>query len=293
LADAYTDLIQGAVLIGCLLVLGALVVMDSGGPSQALSLLQQASQGGEAAQSASWLEVLDSWAVPVLGSLFAQELASRVVASRSATLAKRATLVAAGVYLCLGLIPVCLGAIARTTLPGENPEAVLAALSQRHLGAVGYVVFAGALVSAILSTVDSALLVSGSLVSHNLAPVFRPDLDERARLRLARISVCGLGLVAYLLAHDGESVHNLVMEASAFGSAGICISGSLGLFTRIGGTRSAYGALVGGALAWVLAAYVFSTSAAFIASLAAALLGYAAGAFQRQPEAEACLHRRS
>lgn len=44
-----------------------------------------------------------------------------------------------------------------------------------------YVAFAGALVSAILSTVDTALLVAGSLISHNLLNRFAPTKDEVAK----------------------------------------------------------------------------------------------------------------
>ena len=190
--------------------------------------------------STSSLAHLNDWAVPVLGSLFAQELVSRTSASRSARIAKRSALVAAGVYLVVGSIPVLLGAIAHHTLPGADSEQVLAVLAQKHLPRFGYMIFAGALVSAILSTVDSALLVCGSLVSHNLATLVLHGLERAPKVMLARASVVVLSAVAYGLARSADSVHALVEQASAFGSAGVCVAGSLGLFTRHGGKLAAY-----------------------------------------------------
>jgi Na+/proline symporter len=175
-------------------------------------------------------------------------------------------------------MPLLLGAIARATLPGADPEAVLSALSQKHLGTWGYVVLTGALVSAILSTVDSALLVASSFVSHNLAPAVRPDLNDRQRLVVARCAVVGLALLAYAFARGEGSVHELVSQASAFGSAGICVVGAMALFTRFGGVLSAYAALALGSGSWFCAEYLWHLEGAFLISLALALLGYLGGA---------------
>jgi len=107
-------------------------------------------------------------------------------------------------------------------------------------------------VSAILSTVDSALLVAASLVSHNRVVPLAPALGDEARVRIARAGVVVFGIVAFVLALRAEGVYALVEEASAFGSAGVFVAGVLGLFTRRGGAASAYAALGLGA---VLAGY--------------------------------------
>jgi hypothetical protein len=56
-----------------------------------------------------WLERLDAWAVPICGSVVAQELIARVLASRSERVARRSPLFASGLYLTFGLIPVFIG----------------------------------------------------------------------------------------------------------------------------------------------------------------------------------------
>ena len=284
LADAYNDLIQGSVLILCLLILAVAVVSDTGGLAPTFALVAEAR--ASAAES-SWVQTLNGWAVPIVGSLFAQELLSRAVGSTSARVARKAALTAAVVYLVVGSIPLLLGAIARKTLSTSDPEAVLSALSLKHLGNLGYLVLTGALVSAILSTVDSALLVAGSFVSHNLAPFVRPGLDDRDRLVVARVSVVFFSLLAYLLARGEGSVHGLVSQASSIGSAGVCVTGLMALFTRFGGAACAYAALVSGIASWLVGEYVIETEAAFLISLASALLAYVGVALVAQPATRA------
>jgi Na+/proline symporter len=271
LADAYADLIQGTMLIVCLLVLAATVIADTGGISASFALVSAAR---ESAAPTSLVHMLNAWTIPILGSLFAQELLSRAVGSKSARIARGSALTASVVYLLVGSIPLVLGAIARQSLTSADPEAVLSALSLKHLGKLGYLVLTGALVSAILSTVDSALLVAGSFVSHNLAPFVRPDIDDRARLFVARGSVVFFSLLAYLLARGEGTVHGLVSQASSVGSAGVCVSGLMALFTRVGGAACAYAALLAGVLSWLASEYVYESEAAFLVSLACALCGY-------------------
>ncbi|MFT3923370.1 MAG: sodium:solute symporter family protein [Myxococcales bacterium] len=274
LADAYADLIQGGVLITCLLILLVAVVLGTGGVTATWTAVTSVGPNALEAPRHDLLASLNDWAIPILGSLFAQELVARTSASRSRQVAQRSVLLAAVVYLLVGSIPVVLGAIAHTTLPGADPEQVLATLAQKHLPSFGYLIFAGALVSAILSTVDSALLVCGSLVSHNLAGLAMRDASEDQKVLLARVSVVAFSGVAYLVARSAESVHGLVQEASAFGSAGVCVAGTLGLFSRRGGALSAYGALVAGTVAWLYAAYVAELDTSFLCSLAAAFAAY-------------------
>jgi Na+/proline symporter len=193
-----------------------------------------------------------------------------------------------GVVLVVGLI-----ILAIAVLVAVGPETVLAIEPERlRLFGGGqrslfqtlevwsipilYVIFAGALVSAILSTVDSALLVAGSLTSHNLIVPLLSGAAERTKLWLARSAVAVFGLLAWYLAVRAETVFGLVETASSFGSAGIVTVLTLGLFTRIGGTASAIAALTGGLAAWVVAAYVAEVPYPFLTSLAVAVASYLA-----------------
>lgn len=277
LADAWTDLVQGiALMVGLVVLFVALVRQQGLGVFAQVAPERLDLVGG---YGGSALALLEDWAIPVCGSVLAAELVARVIAARSPQVARRASLLAGTVYLLLGLIPVLLGLVGYALLPGlEYPEQVLPLLAERLLPPLLYTLFAGALVSAILSTVDSALLVAGSLVSHNLIVPLRPGLSERGKIRLARLAVGAFGVLAYTLALSAEGVYALVEEASAFGSAGIFCVLLFGLFSPIGRSGAALAALLAGVGAWVLGAYVLAWTYPYLASLAWAFGAYLAGA---------------
>lgn len=273
LADAMTDVFQGAVLLtglfaiaaGVLAELGAAGVVEAVG-RQPLTLLPEGSGA---------LDLAEAWAIPILGSVLAQELVQRACAARSARVARGSAIAAGGLYVAVGAIPVLLGLVGAGLIPGlEEPEEVLQRLARDHLGPVLFVVFSGALVSAILSTVDSTLLVSSALLSHNVLVPLRGGMSERGKVRLARAGVVGFGVLAWVLALHAESVYAIVQEASAFGSAGILVVVVFGLFTGVGRAPSAYAAILAG-----VGVYVGATAAGaphpYLASLAASLAGYA------------------
>jgi SSS family solute:Na+ symporter len=275
LADAWTDLVQGIVLSVGLVVVAVMVVNGAGGLSVAFAQVEP-SHWQWRAPGESIVSVLNRWAIPILGSITAQELIARIVACRSPEVAQRAAWSASVFYLAIGILPVGLGLVASTMpLAVTDPEHVLPTLAATHLPTVGYVLFVGALVSAILSTVDSCLLVAGSLVSHNLVVPRLPRITEAGKLRAARLGVIGSGLAAWYLALESDSVLGLVEEASGFGSAGILALVMFALWGRgFGGPAAALAALVGGVAVWVPAHYVYELPYDYLASVAAAFGGY-------------------
>ncbi len=283
LADAWTDLIQGIALVVGLVLLLVFVLR---GESGALPRVLADGARLDPFAGRGVLENLEVWLIPICGSVLAAELVSRVVACRSPRVAQRASFLAAGLYVSAALIPALLGLLGAHLVPGlADAEQVLPSLAARYLPPAVAILFAGALVSAILSTVDSTLLVAGSLLSHNVIVPLR-NLDESEKVRVARLCVAGIGVVAYALALSSESVYGLVEEASAFGSAGPFLTAVLALSTRWGGPRAAAACLVAGVGAWTALAYVLAVPYPYLGSLVLSFAAYAIGSlFDRAPRA--------
>ncbi|MGH7699753.1 MAG: sodium:solute symporter family protein [Gemmatimonadales bacterium] len=279
LVDAITDFIQGAVLVlGLVVLLGAVLHALGGVQGAAVAVaasdqIRLAGSGG-----ASPLAVLEAWAIPVCGSVIATELVARIIATRSPEVARRSALTAGGLYLAVGVIPVFIGLVGVRLVPGlADPEQLLPAVARELLPTLLYALFAGGLISAILSTVDSTLLVSSGLLSHNvIVPLLRTP-DERLKVRIARAGVLVFGLAAYGLALHADGVFALVEQASAFGGAGALVTVAFGLFTTIGGAKTATATMVGGVAAYG-AGLAIGLPYPFLASLAASLAIYIAGA---------------
>lgn len=275
LADAVTDLLQGLVLTAGLLVLAVAALWRAGGPAALGPALARAAG---AAVPAAPLDVLEAWAIPVGGSVLATELVTRIIAARTPKVARNSSLAAGAMYVAVGLLPALTGVAAAAFLPGlADPEQVLPEAARAVLPGFGYVVFAAAFISAILSTVDSTLLGAAGLTTHNLlVPLLRIS-GERGRVVAARAGVAGFGVLAWWLALRSRGVSELVESASAFGGAGVLVTVTFGLFTRLGGPRTALATLLGSAAAYMgLAASGFPWP--FLASLGVALALYLGGA---------------
>lgn len=278
LADAYTDVIQGIVLAVGLVVLLVVTVQHVGGAGTALAAIADSGRIDLAPHAAGpWYLTLEAWAIPVIGSLTATEVVSRVIAARSGTIASRASVGAGALYITLGLIPLVVALLAPQFIgPLPDAESVLPAVARDLLPPMLFAVFAGGLVSAILSTVDSTLLVASGLLTHNLIVPVARITDERRKLWVARGGVVVFGIIAYLLALSTSGVLALVEQASALGSTGIVVTVLFGLFTTLGSPRTAGATLVIGLVSYV-GGVVGGLDTPFLISLAASLLAWGLG----------------
>jgi SSS family solute:Na+ symporter len=278
LADAVTDVLQGAVLSIGLIATLVLVVQHVGGFGDAMTIIRTSEAINFAPSAAgAWYETLEAWAIPVCGSLVATEIIGRVIAARSGTVAQRSSIGAGMIYLTIGSIPVVIALLARSFVGDlANAEQVLPTVASTVLPPLAFAIFTGGLVSAILSTVDSTLLVASGLLSHNILIPLTGVTDDRRKVLLARAGVIGFGALAYLLAANAEGVLALVEQASAFGSAGILVTTLFALFTKLGSARTAAATLIL-ALAVYLGATALGSPVPFLASLGAALLTWTIG----------------
>jgi len=246
MGDVITDLIQGGVLIVGLLILLVAVVMRAGGAGEAAALVDPAALS-LIAPGESALARLDAWAVPVLGSLVTVEAVGRFLGARSTRAAQVGALGGAGLYLLVGLIPLLIGLIGgRLGLVQGAGEQFLPVLAQQLLPPVLMVVLIGALLSAVLSTVDSNILAASGLLTRNVVERLRPETDERTRLLTTRLVTVLCGLVAWGVATLGESIYSLVEWTSALGTSGVLVAFLFGAWSRLGDGRACVAAIVAG-----------------------------------------------
>ncbi|MGR8941603.1 MAG: sodium:solute symporter family protein [Gammaproteobacteria bacterium] len=275
LADVVTDAVQGVALIIGLALLMYLVLEAGGGVEASVDRIERDHLGFFGTTGRPGIETLEQWAIPICGSVLSQELVARVLASRSPEIARRSCIYGGLLYLAVGLIPVALGLLGMQVLPDlQEPEQILPTLARKYLQPFFYIIFAGALISAILSTVDSALLAASALLSHNvIVPMLKTDNDQ-AKIKIARLLVLASGIIAFALALHAGRVYTLVEEASAFGSAGIFTVVLFGLFTSFGGAISAGITLAAGMSTWIIGQHVLALATPYLLSLSASFASY-------------------
>lgn len=284
IGDMITDVIQaGVIAIGLLCLIIAVIyhTPDIGGvissiPQDRLSLL---------GEEESWWARLDRWAIPVFGSLVAQEIVARIFAARSKKVAVQACYTSAAIYLGLGAIPVFLGLIGPQLLQLQgDSEQFLIELAKAHLSPLFVGVFSGALISALLATIDSILLSVGALVGHNFLIPRMKIRGEKAKLLVSRMVVFASGLFAYILALHSTGIYELLEIASSFGTAGILVITLVGLWSSMGNSHAALAALIVGIFTTPLAEYGFDAESPFLISIAAAALAFALGSLWKPPK---------
>lgn len=271
MGDILTDFVQGIVLTVGLLVILFVVLKVEG-----LHVFAQSPERfsfltpGET----PWQRI-DRWAIPIMGSLVAQESIARVLASKSKTQAVRSSYAAGALYIFVGSLPVILGFIGPSLLPElADKEHFLIAISEKYLHPAAQALIVGALVSAILSTIDSILLAGGGLLSHNLIIPFLGKKAEKRKLGISRFSVLVMALAAFILALTSEGIYQLVELASSLGSAGILVITLVGLWSKKGQAISALAALTLGILFMPIAEYGLELPAPFLATVGVSFGAY-------------------
>ncbi|MCA9128244.1 MAG: sodium:solute symporter family protein [Planctomycetales bacterium] len=171
-----------------------------------------------------WLGV---FAIGALGNLPGQDLMQRVFASKSEGTARYACLIAGAMYLTFGCLPLLLALAATQLVPEESDGSVLPVLAHAFLHPFVAVVFMVALMSAILSTIDSAILSPASVLSQNIIPRFA----STSSLSSNRLAIMLVALSSLLLAYLGESAYALLEESYLLTLVGLLVPMMIGLYS--------------------------------------------------------------
>ncbi len=196
----------------------------------------------------AWIGVL---CVGALGNIPGQDLMQRVFAAKSDRVARQACFLAGGMYILLGLLPLMLG-LAGRLIPGVNPDdSVVLSLAVMLLKSpVVLIVFLLALVSAVLSTIDSAILSPACVLGWNLFPKIN-RLGGIGQLTLVKLAVVLVTLASVLLAYVGESAYTLLEGAYELPLVGLFVPLALGLLLKPRGQGPAVLAIVVGTALWL------------------------------------------
>lgn len=264
LGDVVTDVLQGGILALSLLGIAFFALNSNEMSIWAIDSTQLTLVQPEE----SWLERIDSWLIPILGSLVAQELIARVLSAKNKHQAVTASLGGTGLYLFFGSIPILIGLLGQQlSLEITDTEQFLPTIAHRLLPQWMYILFTGALISAILSTIDSILLAISALVSHNFLVPLLQITDNKRKVQLARLVVVCSGIIAYITALYGESVYEMVEMASSFGSTGILVVVVAGLVCTHSFPWLSIATMIGGVILSIILDMYLGISTAFTINL--------------------------
>ena len=260
LAVALTDFFQMIVIAFGLIILLVVVLVDSGGWGAISSQLPEHTfrmypleHTGE-----RWLNYLRAWVIFGLADIASQSLMGRALAAKSERVAQQSFYLASIGYLAFGMIPVLLGIIGSVTMPGlSDSESIVPALAFEHLHPVAIAVFVGAVLAAIMSSCDSALLASASVVSTNLLPLVKPNPSAKLQLQVVRWGILVLGIISVTFALNAQVVFDTMLDGNLLLLAAVIVPFILGVWWQKANRSGALAAMSMGIVSWLTTSLLY------------------------------------
>ncbi|MDH5019480.1 sodium:solute symporter family protein [Halobacterium rubrum] len=215
-ASVYSDVAQVALLVGGLLAATAIGLGDVGGLA-ALGTAAASVDPGLVAWNGGWRTVVALGLAFGIGTTVAPYELSRVNAMQDPDTVRSAIGVAVAIQAVVGACIAVLGVLARVQYPTlANPDAALVSLAVDLFGPVVGSLLLLAALAAIVSTVDSVLLVTASAVAHDIYAETLPalgvtdDPGQHHVLSLARATIVAAAAVPVGLTAAAGALGGLV-----------------------------------------------------------------------------------
>ena len=198
-AVAYSDFFQGVLMLGCLVTLPLVAIPAAGGFSETMMALEAVDPNllkpmGEFGLSVAGIASAFGFVAIGFAFLASPQLLTRFMAARD-----QKNIIDGGLWAVLCVIGFDVGAVfagmaGRVLFPGlADPETIFPQMSAALFPAFFTGIFLVVVLAAIMSTVDSLLILASSVVVRDIVQnVFDPDADER------RLSLLGKGVTVII-----------------------------------------------------------------------------------------------
>ncbi len=253
MAVSWTDFFQGVLMFMALIIVPVMTIHDLGGWNETVALAAEVDMGHIDIYSGMSVVSIISLAAWGLGYFGQPHILARFMAIRSSSIVPKARLIGMTwmIFGILGSVFVGFAGIGFfADAPLEDAEKVFLELTQIQFNPwIAGVLLAGIL-SAIMSTVDSQLLVCSSAIAEDFyKALFKEDAGDRELVWIGRGSVIVIALIAVAIAANPES---MVLELVAYAWAGFGASFGpvvlFGLFWRRVTRNAAMAGIVTGAI---------------------------------------------
>ncbi|EJE1489178.1 sodium/proline symporter PutP [Campylobacter coli] len=248
-AVCWTDLLQGLLMMGALIVVPAVMLYHLGGFGEAMAVIEEikpnALSMGEGIGALSIVSAL-AWGLGYFGQ---PHILVRFMSIRSTKDIPAATFVGIS-WMVISLIGACfigllgIAYVHKFELTLQDPEKIFIVMSQLLFNPWIAGILLSAILAAIMSTASSQLLISSSTIAEDFYKrIFNKEASNKTVMNLGRIGVLLVALVAFVISTDKESS---VLSIVAYAWAGFGASfGSVMLFSLFWSRMTRIGAILG------------------------------------------------
>lgn len=200
---------------------------------------------------------ISAWASLSLGDMPSQILMQRALAAKTEKTAVAGFLTSGVLYLIIGIIPVLIGISIFTTgmlegIPITEAENVLPWAAYSFLPPWAGVLFIVTLAAAIISTSGDSALILSTLIGHNIYRYIKPKTTETEVLKIIRISIPIVTILAMSIALYFETVYKLIVLSGGIQLATIAGSYIIGSFWNKANPAGAVSSFFTGLISWII-----------------------------------------
>ncbi len=248
-AVCWTDLIQGLLMMGALIIVPITMLNHLGGFSEAMEIVAQikpeALSMGEGVSALAIISAL-AWGLGYFGQ---PHILVRFMSIRSTKEIPNATFIGIS-WMAISLIGSCfigvlgIAYVDKFDLSLSDPEKIFIVMSQLLFDPWVAGILLSAILAAIMSTASSQLLVSSSTIAEDFyRRIFSKEASSLAVMRLGRLGVLLVAVVAFLISTDKNSS---VLSIVSYAWAGFGASfGSVMLFSLFWSRMTRIAAILG------------------------------------------------
>ncbi len=214
-----TDLIQFGILLVGVIVCFVLVLNRVGGIGGLHASLPADFFSFPASIKFGYLDIISLLILVGATYVVGPDMYSRLFCARDERVAKSSALSAALITIPVAFIIVLIGMGAKVLFPGITSEQAFPTIIKDILpiGATGLVI--AALLAAVMSSADTCLLTTSTILSADIYKRAFPNVSERKTLTVTRIAVIIIGALALLVAiRLGGIINSLLLAYTVFTS---------------------------------------------------------------------------
>ena len=248
-AVCWTDLIQGLLMMGALIIVPVVMLYHLGGFSKALTVIKEIKPNAlSMGEGVSWVAIVSAlaWGLGYFGQ---PHILVRFMSIRSTKEIPLATLIGIS-WMAISLMGACLigilgiAYIHKFDLTLSDPEKIFILMSQLLFNPWIAGILLSAILAAVMSTASSQLLVSSATIAEDFYKrIFNKKASSLTVMNLGRIGVLLVALIAFVISTDKNSS---ILSIVSYAWAGFGASfGSVMLFSLFWARMTRLGAICG------------------------------------------------
>ena len=248
-AVCWTDLIQGLLMMGALIIVPVVMLYHLGGFSEALTVIKEIKPNAlSMGEGVSWVAIVSAlaWGLGYFGQ---PHILVRFMSIRSTKEIPLATLIGIS-WMAISLMGACLigilgiAYIHKFDLTLSDPEKIFILMSQLLFNPWIAGILLSAILAAVMSTASSQLLVSSATIAEDFYKrIFNKKASSLTVMNLGRIGVLLVALIAFVISTDKNSS---ILSIVSYAWAGFGASfGSVMLFSLFWARMTRLGAICG------------------------------------------------